>query len=162
MDFTAADKKEVSFTEKFPFGVHPVLIIGFNLKTADNGNEFMEIGFTNMDQTIEDKARVYFTEKARLYSLNTMRQIFVHNAPEDKKDVARKQIDAVANTDELIKIMASKKALQAWVTKYADPIRTYQGTDGRTYKSTNINIYGYEPKINESLMPKPQESVATA
>jgi hypothetical protein len=162
MDFTAKDKEEVSFTEKFPYGVHQVVITGFDIKKADNGNEFVEVGFANMDGTIEDKCRVYFTEKARLYSFNTMRQIYVHNAPSDKKELARKQVDAVPNLDNLVELMGSKKSLQAWVTKYQDPTRTYLGSDGRTYKSTNISIMGYEPKLNESLMPKPQEGVNQA
>lgn len=162
MDFTNEHKEEREYAKKLPFGVNKVLILGFSLEKTKDGNEFIEVGFTNMDQDIEDKARVYFTEKAAGFSFDTLRQIFVHNAPEDKKDIARQSVNAVASTEKLVELLASKlPGKEMWVTKYLDPKRNYE-KNGQTFKSINLNIYGYEPKLNESLMPKAQESVGNA
>lgn len=163
MEFSDAHKKEQDQRNYFDYGVHKVKILGFSHDTTDAGKEFVKAGFTDMDGDIEDEARVWFTtEEASMYSFNTLRSIFVHNAPEDKKDMAREVVNAAKNTDELIEIL-NKKLIgkEMWITKYLDPKRTYEAKDGSIKPSINVNMYGYEPKLKESLMPK-KETVAQA
>lgn len=164
MDFTNEHKEEREFGNFFPFGVHKVKIIGFYLDKTEGGKEFLEVGFTNEEGTIEDKARVWFsTDKAVNYSFNILKGIFVHNAPEAKKDQARKLFDAVENTEKLAELLTSKLiGKEMWFTKYPDPERTYTGGDGRTYQSINKNIYGYPIELNQSLMPAPKETAGEA
>lgn len=162
MDFNASHKEEVS--SYLGFGVHKVKILGFNLGgTGEGEKEYVEVGFVSEDGAFEDKARVWFsTDNAAKFSFNTLRTIFLHNCPEEKRDAARKAIDAVASTAKLVEMLESKLiGKEMWATKYLDPKRTYE-KNGRTFQSINTNIYGYEPKLNEALMPKAKESAAEA
>jgi len=163
MDFKPEHKEDVNYGNYFDYGVHKVKIIGFMADKTDDGKEFIEVGFTNFDGDIEDKARVWFSGDAPKYSFNTLRTIFLHNCPEDKKEAAKAAIDAVANTEKLVEMLNSKLVgKEMWFTKYQDPKRTYTGKDGVTRKSVDKSIYGYEPKLNEDLIPKKTDTVAAA
>jgi len=161
MDFNDSHKQEIN--TRLPFGVSKVEIIGFNVDKTPSGSEFIEVGFVT-EEGAEDKARLYFTDKAAKFSFNTCRGILLHNTPETQKEKAKSIIDAVPNHEKLAELMTQKLiGKEAWATKYLDPNRTYE-KDGQTYQSVNVNIFAYEPKLNESLMPKgkPGESVAQA
>ncbi len=164
MEFTKEHKEEMLSNQYFGYGVHKVKIIGFDHSKTDNGKEYVEVAFVDPEnESIEDKARVWFTtDKATQYSFNVFKGILIHNTPEAKRDLARKTIDEVANTDKLVELLVDKLiGKEMWFTKYVDPTRTYE-KEGRTYQSTNKNIMAYEPKLNESLMPKPKESASEA
>lgn len=158
MQFTDADKEVKEFNNnRFTFGVHKVQILNFVLDKTDNGKEFIEVFFVDPNnEECEDSARVWFsTDKATNFSFNILRGIYVHNAPEDKKDAARASFDAVKDTTELVELLKSKLlGKEMWYTKFFDPKRTYQGQDGQTYRSINKNIFGYQPKEQPELMPQ--------
>lgn len=158
MKFTDDTKqvKEFSDGNWFAFGVHKVQIVSIGLDKTDDGKEFVEVEVVG-ENGEEDKARVWFTtEKAANFSFNVLRQIYVHNAPDDKKDEARDTMDAVKTTDELVeKLQERLLGKECWFTKYLDPTRTYTNKQtGEVKQSVNKNIYGYEPKLHPELMPK--------
>lgn len=149
-DFTDEHKEEMG-GDFFGQGVHKVQIqtIEFGETEGDAPKEFVE--FTVVDPENAErtgKARLWFhTDGAIKYSFNTIRTIFVHNAPEDKKDDVRAKFDALKNTEELDK--ACQKMLigkEAWYSVYENPERTYPGADGSPKNSYDKNITGYEPK----------------
>lgn len=150
--------KEFADSNWFGFGVHKVQIAEIGLGHTDDDKEFVEIGVVG-ENGEEDTARVWFTtDKAANYSFNVLRQIYVHNAPEDKKDAARDAMDGVKDTEDLVdKLQEKLLGGECWFTKYPDPQRTYQGTDGQTRPSINKNVYGYEPKLRPELLPKDQQ-----
>jgi hypothetical protein len=135
------------------FGVHKVQIGMIELGETDAGKEYVEITVLGPNEE-EDTARVWFTsDKAANYSFNVLRQIYVHNAPEEAKDKARDTMDAVASTEELVKVLNEKLiGAECWFTKYPDPTRTYQAADGSVKHSINKNVYGYEPKPHPELL----------
>lgn len=143
------------------FGVHVVALSGIEAgKTEAKGAEFVE--FTVMGENgEEDTARVWFsTDKAANYSFNIMRQIYVHCAPEAKKDAARAEMDAVNDSDEAVALMQKCIGKKVWFTKYPNPTRTYVNQAGETKKSIDKNVLGYEPKLREDLMPKDNQKEA--
>lgn len=146
--------KEFSDSNWLGFGVHKVKIGLIELGETDGGKEYVEITVLG-DNEEEDTARVWFTtDKAANYSFNVLRQIYVHNAPEAKKDAARDTMDAIGDTEQLVKALSEKLiGGECWFTKYPDPQRTYEAADGSTRQSINKNVYGYEPKLREDLMP---------
>jgi hypothetical protein len=161
MKFTDETKevKEFSDNNWLGFGRHKVQIgfieQGFTDDDPENGKEYVEVTVLGPNEE-EDTARVWFTtDKAANYSFNVLRQIYVHNAPEDKKEEARATIDAVKSTEELVATLSEKLVGgECWFTKYPDPTRTYTAADGSTRPSINKNVYGYEPKERPELMPK--------
>lgn len=155
--FTDDDKAERN-SNYFGYGVHKVQLMEFtNGGTGDGEKEYIEVSFCDPDDGEKiDNARVWFTtDAAAQYSFSTLRNIYVHNAPDAKKDAARADFDKLANTDEICTEMNDKLiGKEAWFTKYQDPKRTYTGKDGVVRKSINKNVLGYEPKVNDALMPK--------
>lgn len=151
------DNKEVREFDSnyFTFGVHKVQIAGVELAETDDGKEYVEITVVDpADGEKTDTARVWFTtDQAANFSFNTLRQIFVHNTPEDRKDAGRQLFDKVADTTELVGVLGALVGKDCWFTKYHDATRTYVGKDGVNRKSVNKNIYGYEPKLKPELMP---------
>lgn len=140
----------------FDFGVHKVQIgIVEKGESPNTGSEYLEFTVVDPeDAERTDTARVYFTDKSAQYSINTCRQIAVHNAKEEAKDKARDAVDACDDVDELLEVMQKTMGGECWFTKYVDRSRTYEGKDGSTRYSTNKNIYGWEPKLNQDRMPK--------
>lgn len=159
MKFTDEQKQVKEFSQNwFGFGVHKVQIgLVENGGTEEGEKEYIEVTVMDPnDGEITDTARVWFTtDNAANYSFNTLRQIYVHNAPEDKKDEARDTFDKVADTDEITALMNEKLiGKECWFSKYPSPDRTYQAQDGSVKKSIDKNIYGYEPKEKPELLPK--------
>lgn len=154
-DFTDEHKAEREFKKYFSFGIHKVKILGFSAEETESGKEFIKVGFTDETGEIEDEARVWFTtDEARGFSFSTLRSIFVHNAPEDKKELARDAVNACNNHIELTDLL-NKKLIgkEMWITKYLDPKRTYEAKNGTKKPSINTNIYGYLPTLKPDLMP---------
>lgn len=162
MKFSNENKQVKEFTNNFfPYGVHKVQIGDIeNGGTGDGEKEYIEITVVDpSDGEITDTARVWFTtDKAANYSFNTLRAIYVHNAPEDKKEQAGKDFDELVDTTEMVALMADKLVGgECWFAKYQSPDRTYVASDGTTKKSIDKNIYGYAPKERPELMPKDTE-----
>jgi hypothetical protein len=161
--FTDENKEVKEFNDSnwLGFGVHHVQIATIGLdKTEDGGKEFIEIGVVG-ENGEEDTARVWFTTDAAInYSFNVLRQIYVHNAPEAKKDAARDAMDRIMSTEELVdELQAKLLGGNCWFTKYPDPSRTYVNAAGETKPSINKNVYGYEPKPRPDLLPKDTEEL---
>lgn len=143
------EHKEESQGNFFGQGVHKVLIMLVEFGKTDDDKEFGE--FTVVDpenDDRQDRVRLWFTtDKAVKFSFSTLRNIFVHNAPEDKKDSVREKFNALEDTKQLEE--ACQKTLigkECWYTVYEDPERTYTNDKGEVKNSYNRNIYGYEPK----------------
>jgi hypothetical protein len=154
-NFSDEDKVETNteFTDRLPFGVNDVQLVGATASETEAGKDFIELTVTNADG-IEESARVWFTGGASQYSFNTIKQIVVHNAKtEADKEKARQAVENCKDTDEMADLLNSKcVGGQLWVTKYYDPARTYTNTNGQKRRSINTNIYGYAPKVNEQLL----------
>lgn len=159
MEFNDSHKQE--YQRSFPFGVNKVKIIGFYLDKTDEGKEYVEVGFTNEDGSLEDTARVWFTtDKSAQFAFNTLRDILIHNVSEENKDKARDAISKTPNTESLVELLNDKlKGKEMWMTKLFDKSRTYE-SNGQTFRSINKNIYGYEPEIDPSLMPNKDQAPA--
>lgn len=157
MKFTDENKHVKDFGEQtwLGFGVHKVKIALIELAETDAKKEYIEVTVLGENEE-EDTARVWFTsDKAANYSFNVLRSIYVHNAPEAKKDAARDAMDGVDGTESMVKLLNEKLiGGECWFTKYPDPTRTYTAQDGSIKQSINKNIYGYEPKLREDLLPE--------
>lgn len=146
--------KEFSDSNWLGFGVHKVKIGAIEHGLTENDKEYVEFTVLGENEE-EDTARVWFTsQKAANYSFNICRGIYVHNAPKDKKDAARDQFDALEDAEAMVKLMNEKLiGGECWFTKYPSPDRTYQASDGSIRKSIDKNVYGYEPRLREDLLP---------
>lgn len=155
MKFSDDNKQvnEFSGGNWFGFGVHKVKIMLIeNGGTGKDEKEYVEVTVVGNNGE-EETARVWFTtDKAANYSFNVLRQIYVHNAPEPKKDEARTAFDALTTSDELVELMQKCVGGECWFTKYESPDRTYTNQAGETKKSIDKNIMGYEPKLREDLI----------
>lgn len=164
MKFNDDHKTVNEFSDNFfGYGVHSVQISGVELGTTDSGKEYIEITVVDPgDLDVTDSARVWFSsDKAINYSFNVLRQIFVHCAPEAKKDEARAMFDQIGDTDTLAQIMEKCVGRQCWFTKYPSPDRTYTAQDGTEKPSVDKNIMGYEPKLKTELMPQKADNGQT-
>lgn len=146
--------KEFNDSTWLGFGVHKVKIGAIEHGLTENDKEYVEFTVLGENEE-EDTARVWFTsQKAANYSFNICRSIYVHNAPKDKKDAARDQFDALEDAEAMVKLMNEKLiGGECWFTKYPSPDRTYQAADGSIRKSIDKNVYGYEPRLREDLLP---------
>lgn len=148
--FNDTVKEEKSFNY-FQQGVHKVQIsnIEFGFEGKDE-KEYCEVTVVDPENAeCTDKVRLWFhTEGAQAFSFSTLRAIFVHNAPEDKKDKIRENFNTKINgTEDLEK--ACKKMLpgkECWFSIYESDTRTYTDEGGTVRKSFDKNITGYEPK----------------
>lgn len=159
--FTKVDKEVKEFSSnRFDFGVHKVHIGAIELGETDSGKEYIEVTVLG-DADEEDTARVWFTsEKAVNFSFNVLRNIYVHNAPEDKKDAARDIFDKVETNEDVIKLFNERIiGGECWFSKYLDATRNYVDQGGVTRQSVNKNIYGYEPKLRPELLPQDQREI---
>ena len=148
--FSDEVKEEKSFNY-FEQGVHKVQIssVEFGFTEDKEEKEFCEITVVDPDNGEKtDKIRLWFhTEGAQSFSFSTLRAIFVHNAPEDKKDEIREKFNAINGTEKLEE--ACQKMLpgkEAWFSIYESDTRTYTDDSGKVRKSFDKNITGYEPK----------------
>lgn len=153
--FTSEDKVDVERKEYLPFGVNDVKLVGATAGETESGKDYIELTVANADGT-EDNARVWFTGGASPYSFQTIKQIVTHAAKTDAdKEKARMAVENTKDTDDMADLLNSKcVGGQLWVTKYLDPTRTYQNSNGEVKQSINTSIYGYEPKLKPELMPK--------
>lgn len=152
--FEDEDKVANEFNERIPFGISEVQFVGATAGETEAGKDFIEVTVTDKDG-LEDSARVWFVGGAAKFSFDTLRQIAVHIAKDDKaKEKARMAVENVKDNDELAELL-NKNCIggHLWFTKYFDPSRTYQGSDGVTRRSINNSVLGYEPKLKPELMP---------
>lgn len=160
--FNAEDKKEIAqggagFYEE---GVYEVQIVDVTGGVTDKGSEFFEFEVTDSDER-EGKVRAYFTDAAKPYSFNTIRNIFVHNTVEKNKDKIREMVDACEDTDALLKLCAELRGKDAWLLVQKTGDVYTNPTSGKTYDNVNRNLYGYEPKFTPSATPSnPQNDTA--
>lgn len=153
--FNEDDKVEREFSEKLPYGITKVQLVGATAGETDDGKDWIDLEIVSEDG-IEDTARVWFTGKAAPYSFNTLRQIAVHQGKDDaEKEKIRQAVEACADSDALADLLNAKVAGgELWFTKYLDPQRTWTDQDGNVRQSVNKNVYGYEPKLKPELMPQ--------
>jgi hypothetical protein len=136
----------------FEFGVHEVKIglVEFG-KTEDKEPreyvEFTVVDDLNSENPKEAKARMWFTtEKAIKYTFSIIRGLFTHNAPDDKKDAIKEQVNKVSDTTEMEKLCQKLVGKDAYLEVSEDPSRTYTDKkSGEEKKSINRNITGYKP-----------------
>lgn len=142
-----ADKEVKELSDNwFEFGKYKVTVGSVELGETDQGKGYVELAVLG-EKGEEDTARVWFTsEKSTNYAFNILRGIYVHNAPESKKEAAKSTMAAVKSVGELVEKMQQTVGGECWFTKYADPTRTYTANDGTVRQSVNKNVYGYEPQ----------------
>lgn len=151
-DFDSNTKKPL--VKYFGEGVYPVTITKVDKNTTDDGKEYFEFTVAGTDGE-EGTARVWWTEKAKHYSFNTVKTIFVHNTVEKNKQLIRDKIDSTKNTDELFSLMSGLIGKKAWY-KVERTGTTYTNGAGEIKNSYNRNIYGYEPR---SVTPITDDSI---
>lgn len=136
------------------FGVHEVQIMLVESGQTDSGTDFIEFTLVGPNEE-EERARVWLTEKSEKYTFATLKSIYTHCAPEDKKEAAREELEKCKDYDEVVELF-NKRCIgkQIWFTKYPDPTRTYINSQGETKQSINTNIYGYAPKPRDDLLPQ--------
>lgn len=160
--FNDEDKAASDMAERMPFGVNTVRLVGATAGETEAGKDFIELEVENAEG-VTDKARVWFVGGAAKYSFATLRQIAVHNANPSDKEKARMAVESVADNEALADLLNTNCiGGELWLTKYYDPAKTYQGTDGNEYRSVNTNIYGYEPKSKPELMDAPAQTAVQA
>lgn len=148
--FSSDNKKEFDGKKWFEEGVHEVRISTVQLGETDNGKEFLEFGVIGMsdDDEREDSVRFWFSSDGAInFSFNRIREIFVHNAPDSKKDATREKFDAIEDTEGLeaacVKMLTGKNA---WLSVFENKQRPYVAGNGETRYSFDKNLTGYEPK----------------
>ena len=158
--FNDTVKEEKSFNY-FEQGVHKVQISGieFGFTEDKEEKEFCEVTVVDPENGEKtDSVRLWFhTEGAQAFSFSTLRAIFVHNAPEDKKDGVRERFNGLNGTEELE--AACKKMLpgkECWFSIYESETRTYTDDNGNVRKSFDKNITGYEPKAKATATAAPK------
>lgn len=146
--FNDEHKKDNMGGDFIPEGVHKVKIVDINFDKDTQDREYVE--FTVADEENRaGTARMWFTTDAAIgYTFSIIRGIFVHNAPEGKKDEIREQIDKMTDSAELEKACKVLIGKEAWY-QVVKTDRTYETTDKDgnpvTRNSYNRNLYGYEP-----------------
>lgn len=145
--------KEFTGSNWFSFGVHKVKIDGITYGETDSGAEFIEAALLGENGEEETVRSWFTTEKGANYSFNIWRSIFVHNAPEAKKQKAGLEVDATTDAENLAEFLQTLVGTgECWFTKYESPDRTYLNGAGETKHSIDKSIYGYEPKLREDLL----------
>ena len=143
-----------------PEGVHKVKLGLITFEKDDSDRVFADISVFD-EEDREGNARLWFhTDGAKKYSFNTLRSIFVHNAPEDKKEATREKINNLKNLEEMDAACQELIGKECWYLVERDPSRKYVGQDGKERESLNRNVYGYEPKPSNPT-PQPKEDVKT-
>lgn len=163
VQFSDEDKVEKEFKNNyFSFGVHMVKTGGFVIDEDDKGREYITIIVMDLaDPDISAEVRMWLhTDGARNFTFNTLRQIYVHNAPADQKDAARSTFDKIEDGMALLEVLSKiTPDGEAWIDVYPDPERTYTNKNGETKPSINTNVYGYEPKVKLELIPAVQQAL---
>ena len=142
--FSDAHKAERS-TNYFEEGIHQVKIGAFEFATTEKKQEYLEVEvYDPLNDERTAKARFWFTTDGAInYAFNILRGIFVHNAPEDKKDAVRAKFDAIEDTTQLEKEMNMLIGKDCWLQVYADGV--YTDKNGNQKPNFNRDIYGYAP-----------------
>jgi|GEM_PF-1308175 hypothetical protein len=141
---TEEDLVEQNF---FREGVHEVIITSAEFFETDDQKIYLELGIMGSNDE-QDTARLYFTDGAKKISLDTIRKILVHNAPdEETKDKIREAYKKITNLAQLNPFVLRLVDKQAWL-KIEKSDKTYTSKEtGEIKHSYNRNIYGFEPKM---------------
>lgn len=156
--FNDEEKEVREFSDSMPFGITVVQVTGAIADVNQNDKEFIEVGVI-AENGVEDSAKFWFTGGASNISFNNLRTIAVHCAETDElKEKARQAVDKVADSQELADLISDIcTGKKVWFTKYYDAKGATFTNEYGTFKSTNKNVLGYEPKLREDLMPKKTE-----
>jgi hypothetical protein len=151
--FNDEDREEVNFQNGMPFGVTKVQLLLAEAGTTEKGKEYIEITVADANG-VEDAARVWFVGGASKFSFNTLRDILVHQGKtEEEKEALRQAANTAADAEALCALLNEKVGGELWFTKYYDAKGGTYTNEYGTFKSTNKNIYGYEPQEKPELMP---------
>lgn len=143
------DKEEIGLY--FKEGIHKVIVTG--VVHQDMGDkEYLEVGIKG-EGGETGEVRMYLTEKALKYTINTIRAIFVHNVSEADKQAARDAVNACKTTEEFAKLCETLDGKECWYSKSKTGTQ-YTNAQGELKDSYSNNLFGYEPK------PSRQEQVA--
>lgn len=140
----AEAKEEITYTEYLPEGIHEVKVVSITPEVNANDKEYFEFTVENEEGAI-GTAKLYMSEKAIKYSVNTIRGIFVHNTVEKNKDAIRDRVNACETTEELLKLSQSLIGKQCWYSKFPNG-QTYTNQAGEVRNSFDTNISHFEPK----------------
>lgn len=143
---TEEDLVEQNF---FREGVHEVIITSAEFFETDDQKIYLELGIMGSNDE-QDTVRLYFTDGAKKISLDTIRKILVHNAPdEETKGKIREAYKKITNLAQLNPFALRLIDKQAWL-KIEKSDKTYTSKEtGEIKHSYNRNIYGFEPKMKK-------------
>jgi hypothetical protein len=127
----------------FEEGIHKVKISGTALECPAD-KEYLEVSIEG-ENGESTEVRLYLTEKAMKFSINTIRSIFVHNTEESKKELVRDAVNACKTTEELAILCQKLDGMECWYSKYKSGT-TYTNASGEVKNSYNNNLFAYEPK----------------
>lgn len=164
-DFTDEDKIERTGGKYFDEGIHEVRVGLVEFGFTNDKREYCDIEVMGMENDDERTAKVRFwfhTAGAKGYSFGAIRNMFVHNASEAKKEATRTRYNAIKNTEELEaamqKVLVGDNA-QVWLRVTQDG--TYKNGNGDDKPSYDRELFGYNPPVKEaskqtstSLAPK--------
>lgn len=157
--FSQEEKEVREFNNNyFPYGTTRVQVISAKALTTEKNQEVVDVYVVDPENAeITDTVRFFFVGGAPNISFNALREIFIHNIPENDKVAKGELFDTVKDTEALADLMDVEiSGGEAWFTKTVDPARTYVGKDGETRQSVNRNLYAYPRKVKPEEMPKPK------
>ena len=149
----AEAKEEITYTEYLPEGIHEVKVVSITSEVNANDKEYFEFTVENEDGAV-GTARLYMSEKAMKWSVNTIRGIFVHNTVEKNKDAIRDKVNSCETTEELFEMSQSLIGKQCWYSRFPNG-QTYRTQAGELRNSFDTNISHFEPK---APAPKSREA----
>lgn len=142
----------------FKEGVHRVVIDSAKFEKNQDGKIFLEVKVIGEENQKAD-ARLWFTEKARPYSIDTIRKIFVHNAADDSaKDKIRTAIAMIKSLAELNAILPKLAGKECWYSiKKLD--NTYIDRNGNEKNSYDKNLTSYKPTESNKNATEKQDDI---
>lgn len=133
----------------FEFGTHQIQIAKTQFGKHDD-KPYLEIFVQN--DVAEDRARLWLhTPETRRISIDTVRKILVHNQTDEEiKQKIRDKFQQIKNLADFSALAEKTVGCVAWLKVWEDENRTYQ-KDGKTFKSINRRVFGYEPKSDTEV-----------
>ena len=134
-------------------GVHEVTVTGVELAQAKTGTLGLQFNVENEDG--QGRHKMWLSENALPYTIESVSRLLVHNAAEDKKDEARNYMSNIVSAKEVYAVMVNTLAAREKTGKPFEAVFTISpAKDGSTYTdkngverpSTETKLLSYRPK----------------
>lgn len=133
----------------FGEGVYKVIISKADAGETNSGTPYIEFRYTGANGEAESWSRVWLSAKSITYTEREIRDIAVHNSPNDESKRKMRLFfqEEVHTGQDLLSVALSlaKKHAEAWIyrQRQAEPYGTRD--DGTPKYGYNVNFYGYDP-----------------